>query len=99
MARKLDSEEIVEAPTVSSETSQAIMQGRQKKGWTQVQLAKEISEKVTVVESYENGSAIAENRIIAAMEKALGCQLPRVAKKKKPKVKKGFIADDDWQIT
>ena len=49
-----------------------------------------------MVESYENGSAIVENRVLASMEKALGCKLPRAPKKKKPKVKKGLIADEDW---
>ena len=48
------------------------------------------------MEQYENGSAILENRVLAQMEKALGCKLPRAAKKKKAKVKKGFIADEDW---
>ena len=40
MAKKLDSEDIIDAPTVSAATSQAIMQARQKKGWNQAQLAK-----------------------------------------------------------
>lgn len=52
---------------------------------------------MTVVENYENGSAIVENRVLAAMEKALGCKLPRAGKaKKKTKVMKGIIADEDW---
>ena len=40
MAKKLESEDILAPPSISGETSQAIMQARQKKGWTQVQLAK-----------------------------------------------------------
>ena len=95
MAQRLE-EEDASAPTrVSAGTSQGIMQGRQKKGWTQAQLAKEINEKQAIVASYENGSAIPDNRIIAAMERVLGCKIPRAPKGKKVKGKK-ISADDDW---
>ena len=40
MASKLDTEEILKPDTVDGTTSLAIMQARQKKGWTQAQLAK-----------------------------------------------------------
>ncbi len=40
MGRKLESDEIVATPTVDASTAQSIMQARQKKGWTQAQLAK-----------------------------------------------------------
>ncbi len=96
MAQKLDAEEIIVPTTIPAATAQAIMQARQKKGWTQAQLAKAISEKLTVVEEYEGGRAVAEGRVLAAMEKALGVKLPRPPKAKKPKTKKGFIADEDW---
>ena len=40
MAKKLDSEDIIKPTTVDASTAQSIMQARQKKGWTQIQLAK-----------------------------------------------------------
>lgn len=40
MAARLESDDIIVPPTVDASTSQTIMQARQKKGWTQVQLAK-----------------------------------------------------------
>lgn len=95
MGKKLEEEDIESITKVAANTSQAIMQGRQKKGWTQAQLAKEINEKQTVIASYENGSAIPENRILAAMERALGCKIPRAPKAKKGKAKK-ISADEDW---
>ena len=96
MSQKLDAEEITVPKTISGSTSQTIMQARQAKGWTQAQLAKAISEKITLVEDYESGKAIVENRVLAAIEKVLGCKLDRPPKAKKPKVKKGIIADEDW---
>ncbi len=72
------------------------MQARQKKGWTQTQLAKAISEKAELVAEYESGSVPFENRVLAEMEKALGCKLPRAPKAKKPKVKGGLISEEDW---
>ena len=92
MAQKLESDDIPD--TIAGSTSQAIMQARQKKGWTQADLAKQINEKQTVVTDYENGRAIPENRILAAMERALGCKLPRPPKAKKAK-KKAYVDDDD----
>ena len=96
MAQKLETEEIIVPKAIPASTAQAIMQARQAKGWTQAQLAKAISEKLTVVEDYEGGKAVAENRVLAAMEKALGCKLARAPKAKKAKVAKGYIADEDW---
>ena len=95
MAKKLEDEDMSSPTSISAETSKAIMQARQKKEWTQAQLAKEINEKQTVVASYENGSAVPDNRILAAMERVLGCKLPRAPKAKKAKAKK-ISADDDW---
>ena len=40
MGRKLETDDIITTPTIDGKTSQAIMQARQKKGWTQAQLAK-----------------------------------------------------------
>ncbi len=51
---------------------------------------------MTTVELYERGAAIVENRILAAMEKALGCKLPRAPKKTKAKPSKGVIREEDW---
>ena len=95
MAQKLESDDLSSPDTISATTSQAIMKARQNKGWTQADLAKQINEKQTVVTDYENGRAIPENRILAAMERALGCKLPRAPKAKKAK-KKLYDDDDDY---
>ena len=59
------------------------MQARTAKGWTQKQLGTAINEKPQVVGEYEQGKAIPNNSLIAKMERALGCKLPRPKKTKK----------------
>eukprot|EP01098_Paradermamoeba_levis_P004783 TRINITY_DN2044_c0_g1_i1.p1 TRINITY_DN2044_c0_g1~~TRINITY_DN2044_c0_g1_i1.p1 ORF type:complete len:135 (+),score=52.06 TRINITY_DN2044_c0_g1_i1:118-522(+) len=76
-AKKLEADD--EGPpkvtTVSLSMSQKIQQARNNKGWNRKQLAQEINEQVSVVESYENGKAIPNNQILSKMERALGAKL------------------------
>eukprot|EP00766_Chilomastix_caulleryi_P005051 gnl/Chilomastix_caulleri/645.p1 GENE.gnl/Chilomastix_caulleri/645~~gnl/Chilomastix_caulleri/645.p1 ORF type:complete len:133 (+),score=42.74 gnl/Chilomastix_caulleri/645:65-463(+) len=63
----------------------AIQQARVAKGWTQKEFAMKVSVQLTVINSYENGTAIPNNQLIARMEKILGTKLPRPAPKKEVK--------------
>jgi len=88
-AKKLD--EATEAGTIATvdkSLSQAIIQARQTKKWTQKDLAAKIQEKPQVVASYEQGKAIPNPQIISKMERILGVKLPRGGAKSKapPKV-------------
>lgn len=67
---------------VDHDLKMAIQQGRNAKGWTQTELALKLCVKPTIVNSYENGTAIPDNAFIAKMEIVLGCKLPRAPKKK-----------------
>lgn len=64
-------------PTVPKETAQRIAQLRQVRNMNQAELAKLINEKVTVVNAYENGTAILNQNVISKIEKALGKKLSK----------------------
>ena len=93
MAKKLEEGDIEKISYVDVKISMAIQQARQSAKLTQVQLSKLICEKPTVLESYENGTAIPDNAIIAHIEKVLNVKLPRQKKEKK---KKAGMKADDW---
>jgi putative transcription factor len=57
--------------------AKAIQQARMAKKMTQAKLAQAINEKPQVINQYENGSAIPNGQLIAKIERALGCKLPR----------------------
>eukprot|EP01091_Cochliopodium_minus_P014398 TRINITY_DN4880_c0_g1_i1.p1 TRINITY_DN4880_c0_g1~~TRINITY_DN4880_c0_g1_i1.p1 ORF type:complete len:121 (+),score=45.50 TRINITY_DN4880_c0_g1_i1:94-456(+) len=61
--------------TVDIEFRLKLQRARQSKGWTQKELASKIAEKITVINEYENGSAIPSNQVISKLEKALGVRL------------------------
>ena len=86
MAKKVLDEDFT-VQQIGLPISLAIQQARDKEKMTQVQLAKAINEKVTVVEDYESGRAIPDNKILAAMEKVLKTKLPRQPKEKGKKKK------------
>jgi ribosome-binding protein aMBF1 (putative translation factor) len=65
--------------------SKSIMQARTAKKMTQKELATAINEKPQVIAEYESGKAIPNPQIISKIERALGCKLPRPAKKPTPK--------------
>ena len=75
-AKVLDEDhESTKVKTVSHEVKVNIMRGRQAKGWTQTDLAREISEKASVITEYENGKAIPNEQVLIRIEKALGMHL------------------------
>jgi len=81
-ARKLEESEETKHAKVDKSLSKAIMQARTGKKWTQKQLATAINEKPQIIGEYESGKAIPNGALIAKMERALGCKLPRPSKKK-----------------
>jgi ribosome-binding protein aMBF1 (putative translation factor) len=60
---------------VSRSVAQQIVQARQAKGWTRKQLAQKINVKEQVLATYENGSAIPNNQILAKLRQKLGVPL------------------------
>ena len=81
-SRKLDTDEIVAPPTVTHDLKVAIQQARQKKGWSQKQLATAINEKQSVVQSYESGKAVPTPQVISKLERKLGLQPGTLSKLK-----------------
>jgi len=77
--RKLDNDDGEEAgyevKTVGLAIGRKIQQARQAKGWTQKELAEQIQEKQVVVQQYENGKAMPNQKIISKFEKALGANV------------------------
>ena len=67
--------------TVSKDLRLAITQARNAKGLTQKQLATQLNMQPAVINEYESGKAVPNNAVIAKIEKALGCKLPRAPKK------------------
>eukprot|EP01128_Nolandella_sp_AFSM9_P012050 TRINITY_DN8914_c0_g1_i1.p1 TRINITY_DN8914_c0_g1~~TRINITY_DN8914_c0_g1_i1.p1 ORF type:complete len:132 (-),score=29.92 TRINITY_DN8914_c0_g1_i1:254-649(-) len=57
---------------VSPSKGKAIAQARQRKGLTQKQLANQIQEQISVVQSFENGRAVPNQKVLAKMRKVLG---------------------------
>jgi len=84
-ARKLEDSEDLKHDKVDLSLSKAIMQARTAKKMTQKDLATLINEKPQVIAEYESGKAVPNGQIIAKIERALGCKLPRPAKKPTPK--------------
>ena len=74
--RKLDKDEgDYSIHTVGLETGKKIVQARNAKGLTQKQLAMEIQETTTVIQAYESGKAVPNQKVIAKIEKALGTKV------------------------
>jgi len=61
--------------TVGASIGRRIANARQVKGMTQKELALAIQEQLLVVQQYERGEAIPDNRIFTKMEKALGTKV------------------------
>eukprot|EP00828_Plagiopyla_frontata_P037782 TRINITY_DN495_c0_g1_i8.p1 TRINITY_DN495_c0_g1~~TRINITY_DN495_c0_g1_i8.p1 ORF type:complete len:128 (-),score=32.50 TRINITY_DN495_c0_g1_i8:81-464(-) len=78
-------EEEYKVETVTVEFRIALQQARTAKKMTQEQVAKAIFEKQSVIQEYESGKAIPDNKVISKLEKILGCKLPRQKKKKAKK--------------
>ncbi|CAN6169559.1 unnamed protein product [Urochloa humidicola] len=75
-ARKLDeTTEPAAVERVAAEVRAAIQKARVAKGWSQVELAKRISERAQVVQEYESGKAAPAQAVLAKMERALEVKL------------------------
>lgn len=72
-----DSDERMTLPTVSMDVRIAIAQARQAKSLSQKELAAKLMIPAKTVQEYEAGRAIPNNALIARMERAMGCKLPR----------------------
>ncbi|KAH0488791.1 MAG: hypothetical protein KVP17_001116 [Porospora cf. gigantea B] len=68
----------------TQEFGKALQQARAAKKMSQKELATNISEKVTVVQDYENGKAIPCGPVIQKMNRVLATTLPKIEKKVKP---------------
>jgi len=66
--------------TVSHDFKVALQQARLAKKMSQHELANCLNEKNSVINEYESGKAIPNNAVIAKIERALGCKLPRAKK-------------------
>ncbi len=67
--------------TVSDNLSRALMDARNAKKMTQKQLAQDMSVHVSIIQSYENGTAIPDPGILNKLDRALGIHLPRTKRK------------------
>lgn len=61
--------------TVGPQVGRAVQAARVKKGWTQAQLAQRINQKATVINELEQGKALFNNQVLAALERQLGVKL------------------------
>ncbi len=62
---------------VGRDLSKAIAAARQAKSLTQKQLATQLNVKPSMIQQYENGTAIPNPQFIVKIERKLGCKLPR----------------------
>ncbi|KAJ1490132.1 hypothetical protein T484DRAFT_3378936 [Baffinella frigidus] len=77
-----DSDAPMKLPTASLDLRIAIAQARQAKNLSQKELGAKLMIPAKTIQDYEAGKAIPNNGLIAKMERALGCKLPRVPKAK-----------------
>lgn len=66
---------------MEAELKRALMQARAAKGLTQKQLAQLAQVPVQRIVAMENGTALADNALVASLERHLGDKLPRTRKK------------------
>ena len=66
---------------VSSDLRVALMQARAVKGLSQKELATQLNMPHATIVSLENGKALADNALVARLERHLCCKLPRTRKK------------------
>lgn len=79
----LDQQEIVTPLKISTELKTAIQQARLAQKLSQKDLAAKMAIPHTIINSYENGTAIPNNAFISKLEKVLNTKLPRIKKEKK----------------
>lgn len=69
------SDDIVKVTTVGKEVGDAIRDNRNKKGMKQPELATKCNITPNVLQTYENGSAKPDQKILGALERNLGVKL------------------------
>ncbi|KAJ6242738.1 endothelial differentiation-related factor 1 [Anaeramoeba flamelloides] len=74
--------EVRKHKTLGVSVGRKILQARNTKKITQKQLAQQCSVKVSVINDYERGKAIPDNRLLTRMERILGVSLRDGSKKK-----------------
>lgn len=75
-AKRIDDDhETLKVKLIDPHVSAAIQRARQAKGWTQTDLARNVSERQSTVTEYENGKAQPNEQVLQRMEKALGVYL------------------------
>jgi len=72
--RKLEDEEYV-LPKISIAVQQQIKDARVSKGWTQKDLASRLNVKASVINGYESGSVIPDNKTLQQLSRVLGVPL------------------------
>ncbi len=70
-------------PKIGNNLKVAIMQARVAKKMSQKDFAQKLGVSVDIVNKYESGRIVPDNKFIAKMEKTLGVKLPRPIKPKK----------------
>lgn len=75
--KKLENAETFHHEHVNSELKQQIVKARLGLKMSQADLAKKINESQKLVQEYENGKAIPDNRVLQKMSKALGVTLKK----------------------
>ena len=70
-------------PKIGNNLKVAIMQARVAKKMSQKDFAQKLGVPVDIVNKYESGKIIPDNKFIAKMERTLGAKLPRAIKPKK----------------
>ena len=70
-------------PKIGNNLKVAIMQARVAKKMSQKDFAQKLGVPVDIVNKYESGKIVPDNKFIAKMERTLGAKLPRAIKPKK----------------
>jgi putative transcription factor len=85
-ARKLDDEtEDFRHAKISTNFKIELQKARQKKGWTQKQLAAACNLQPAIINTYESGKAVPDPSVINKLNRILGVKLPKIIKPKKDK--------------
>lgn len=84
-SHKLDKDETPIPTTIPHELKIQIQQARTEKKMTQKELANALNSQVTLIQGYENGTAIPNGAFLAKMSKVLGVSLKNPKKQKQKK--------------
>jgi ribosome-binding protein aMBF1 (putative translation factor) len=76
-SKKLEENDVGRIETVSHKLSVCIMQSRNKKKFTQKDLASKLGVNVKIIQSYENGTAVPNGMELSKMSRILGVKLKK----------------------